>query len=268
MSWLVITDLDGTLLDDDYPYESAAQALDTLTLEFEDLRLALASSKTLAEMERLAKQSRSHMTLIFENGAGIAESSAAWTGTNDLNLTLLGTPYAEICGVLHELRHDDPGFAFRGFHEMSRHEVSELTGLDPDAAGLARNRLASEPLLWLGTTVALERFREALAERNLKLEKGGRFHLVTGPGGKRAALDRLLERLARADGDCPRIIACGDAPNDLELIDIADRALVFPQRNGSYLRGENDRVAHAAGPGPAEWLEGVRRILRTAPGAN
>lgn len=264
MSWLIVTDLDGTLLDDGYPYLEAERALDAVAADFEQIRVALASSKTLAEMRRLVTRTRRKPILIFENGAGVACPPDPAAAADDEDLMLLGTPYAEICGALHELR-QEPDFDFRGFHEMSRYEVAELTGLGMDEAALARRRLASEPLLWLGKPVALERFRGALADRGLDLLRGGRFHHVTGPGGKRAALDRLLERVARADGTSPRVIACGDAPNDLELIDVADRALVFPQRDGTYLRREDERIAHAPAAGPAEWLAGVRRLLRTAP---
>jgi mannosyl-3-phosphoglycerate phosphatase len=264
MNWLIATDLDGTLLDDAYGYAEAAAALDAIGEEFDDVAIVLASSKTLAEMLALAGLAVRPPMLIFENGAGFAVprlSSSAGDDAGDYDLTILGAGYAEICSALHEIS-AEAEFRFRSFHQMSRAEVAELTGLGMTEAALARRRLASEPLRWHGAPQALPRFVTALGARGLRLQRGGRFYHVTAAAAdKRHALDALLAKLDADYDVSPMLIACGDAPNDLELIDAADRALLFPQRDGTYLREADERIAHARTAGPADWLAGVRRII-------
>ena len=69
--WMVVTDLDGTLLDhDDYSWEPAAECVATLAEH--EVPLILASSKTLAEMRRLAGELELSQPLIVENGAAVA----------------------------------------------------------------------------------------------------------------------------------------------------------------------------------------------------
>ena len=162
--------------------------------------------------------------------------------------------------MLYELR-QEPGFLFRGFHQMSRAEVAELTGLSLQAASLARRRLASEPLIWGGTPEALALFSDALGEHDLRLQKGGRFHHVTSHVSKADALFRLLVRAGQTGQRAPSILACGDSPNDLELIDAADQALLFPQRDGRFLREASPTLHHAPVAGPSCWLSSVRKIL-------
>ena len=71
---LLATDLDGTLLDDDYLYEQAAEALDSLASTYPDAQTALVSSKTPAEMIELAQE--------------LYEASAKRVSTGELNRVL------------------------------------------------------------------------------------------------------------------------------------------------------------------------------------
>ena len=109
MSWLIVTDLDGTLLDDDYLNEQAAQALDTIADTYPDARIALASSKTPAEMIELAGRCRSDPILIYENGSGMAwrEPILCRPGAERIEgfeIESFGRPYAEVLAELRMLR--------------------------------------------------------------------------------------------------------------------------------------------------------------------
>lgn len=261
--WLVVTDLDGTLLDETYPVEAAAEALATLA-KARPVSIALASSKTLAEMQVLSALCPVPLFFLFENGAGVAWPTNSLADRGDVvvrthQVQRLGKDYVHIRFVLNQLRAQ--GFKFRGFGDMTDREVAERTGLGIPDAGRARQRVMTEPLLWQGTDVGLERFKQALKEKGLTLQLGGQFYHVSSANDKAAALTSLVSRLASSTGQTPKILACGDAPNDLAMLEAADRALVFPGSDSSYLAPRGVVVNQAVRAGPGEWLAGVLGLL-------
>ena len=272
MHWLIATDLDGTLLDDGYPIEAAAAAIDSLSglPPVSDgtvtLQVVLATSKTLAEGIPLASQCESQPILGFENGAGLAWPTAACArrGTHrqdGYEIECTGTDYRGIRKTLLRLR-VKPEYRFRGFGDMSPVEVAQRTGLDEDAATAAMQRMASEPLIWQGTASALRSFERDLDDLGLNLNLGGRFHHVTGCHDKAGAVAAIRQRLAHGQRGAIVTLACGDAPNDMEMLRAADFALVFPDGHGGYVLPEDATVSHAPGPGPEAWLKGVSRVIQ------
>ena len=265
--WLIATDLDGTLLDDSYPNREAADAIDQIQAAYPNVKVALVSSKTLEEMSRIADFVERKPFLIFENGGGVAWPLNYMVSCGDAQIAgyevkTLGMRYEEICCVLGKLR--SKGYDFCGFVDMSAEEVASLTRLTPADAELARGRLTSEPLVWQGDTESLHEFAEALREQGLTLQRGGRFYHVTSANDKIKALDYLRERIRYETGVQLRVLACGDAPNDLAMLDKADCALVFPDRDGKYLRESQAHIAHAPAAGPKTWLRGVSKLAATA----
>ncbi len=265
MNWLVVTDLDGTLLDDDYLYTQAAEALDTIACSYPDAQTALVSSKTPAEMIELAGRCKSEPILIFENGSGMAwrERVLCRPGNERLHgfeIECFGTPYPEVVKVLRDLRFRQD-FPFRGFSDMTPAEVAELTGLSYSGAVKARHRVGSEPILFSGSESVLENFRSALAGHDLELVLGGRFHHVGSNLNKGQAVGRLWRLLRFQFGIHPTTVACGDAPNDLEMMERADHAIVFPARGGGYLEPRNPNTQRAPVAGPSAWLDAVIDVL-------
>ena len=279
MHWLIATDLDGTLLDDGYPIEAAAAAIDSLpglapvSGGTVTLQVVLATSKTLAEGLRLAGQCASQPILAFENGAGLAWPTAACArrGTHrqdGYEIECTGTGYGDIRDTLLRLR-VKPEYRFRGFGDMSAAEVAKRTGLDEDAAAAAMQRMASEPLIWQGSAAALRSFERDLDDLGLNLDPGGRFQHVTGGRNKAGAVAAIRRRLACVRQGAIVTLACGDAPNDLEMLRTADFALVFPGRNGGYVLPEDAAVSHAPGAGPEAWLICVSRVIQSnSPGVD
>lgn len=262
--WLIATDLDGTLLDDSYPLSEAALVIDSVS-RAGNARVALASSKTLAELEVLAQRCATRPFLVFENGAGVAWPAgelpeAGSCRSNGYEAALCGRPYPELRAWLVTLR-ERRGFPFRGFGDLDADTIARLTGLDGSGAALARQRLLTEPIVWEGDAAGLAKFRRELESRSLRLVLGGRFHHVMPDVSKASAISRLRLWLQEVFGQAYSLIACGDAPNDREMLEIADRAVVFPGRDGGYLLPASDSVLHAAEPGPACWLASVERVL-------
>ena len=272
MHWLIATDLDGTLLDDDYPVAAAAAAIDGLfglpavTAGAVTLQVALATSKSLAECVRLAQRCARRPIIAFENGAGLAWPTAADKrggagGEDAYEWSCAGMDYGRIRAHLRKLR-SIPDYRFRGFGDMSPAEVAERTGLDAESAADAMRRKASEPLVWEGSPAALRSFADDLDGLGLSLALGGRFHHVTGHSSKAGALATIRRRAAACRRPAMTTLACGDAPNDVDMMRAADRALVFPGSNGSYVLPQGPTVTHAPGAGPDVWSRCVSSLIQ------
>ena len=265
---LVFTDLDGSLLDhDDYGFIEAQPALTQLRALH--IPLIPVTSKTLAEMRVLGGQLGTRHPLIVENGCvicvpeGYFPLPANCETVAGYRLLRLAPVYASLLAELQLLRREH-GFRFRGFHDMDAREVATGTGLDPASAELARRRLCSEPLVWEDTSAALARFRQALAARQLRLVRGGRFWHVLSHAGKGTAMQRL-QSLYREHG-LPSFtsLALGDSPNDCSMLQAADIAVVIRRRDGSVMDCKTTGpVIQTAEPGPAGWNTAVLQVLQT-----
>ena len=79
--------------------------------------------------------------------------------------------------------------------------------------------------------------------------------------------DRMREIAARyASGDqSPRMIALGDAPNDIEMLETADIGVIVANPHANPLPGldgeKAGRIARTQKPGPEGWNKSVLRII-------
>jgi len=252
---IVFTDLDGTLLDHEtYEWRRAEPAL--AALREHGIPLVPASSKTAAEIAPLrAELGFAHCPAIIENGAGILPAEGEDSANDDgCHRDLL----ARLDRVPADLR-----MKFTGFGEMGISGIMDATGLPEKAARLAADRRFSEPGLWTGTEDDKTRFAEALAGLGVHARAGGRF-LTLSFGGTKAG--RMAEIIAAFFGDGrPFIVALGDAPNDIEMLQAADRAFIVANPHGTplpHLAGEDDgTITRTAEPGPAGWNAAVLSAL-------
>jgi mannosyl-3-phosphoglycerate phosphatase len=176
----------------------------------------------------------------------------------------LSPAYADILQTAHGLR-TAHGFRFRGFSDMSAAEVAERTGLTPVLAQLAMHRLGSEPLLWLDTPSAFERFRALLASHGLQLAQGGRFWHLMGLHDKASAMQRLCEHY-RANGSARfQTVALGDSPNDIAMLQASDIPAVIRRSDGRCLSlPAGSRIPCSDLPGPGGWNQIMLHILDEA----
>ncbi|HSG88636.1 MAG TPA: HAD-IIB family hydrolase [Pseudomonadales bacterium] len=267
---LVFTDLDGTLLDDDYRFDAAASALERIRAL--RIPLILTSSKTLPEMRGLRVALRLDDPLIFENGAGVAIPRGHFDATLEaaagapLEVEVFGPTYAELRAILVDLR-ERHRYPFRGFGDMSPTEVARHTGLDEVSAARARHRSGSEPGLWQGSTAQREDFIRDLARHDLRAVQGGRF-LHVMPRVDKAEAMTYLTRLYRElwpDATLP-VIAAGDSPNDLDMLRAADRAVVIRRPDGRWMSVEKstarmEGIVRSQEPGPRGWAPSIHQIL-------
>lgn len=274
--WLVVTDLDGTLLDHhSYSAAPAQPSLDRLRRA--GIPVVLNSSKTRVELRQWMERLHLDGPLISENGACIempADWVDSWSGSgadhgtdsepNDdrsSRLVRLSPCYSDIVATLHRVR-DEHGFQFRGFADMSDQEVAELTGLSAEQAALARHRDGSEPLLWQGAEGLFNAFAAQLAGHGLKTLRGGRFwHVVGAQADKAYAVHRLVAFLKQHHWS-GQTLALGDAPNDHAMLAAVDQPVLVANPAAAPMPAiDNPRLYRSRLPGPQGWREAIDRLI-------
>ena len=255
---LIITDLDGSLIDHDtYSAEAAWPALRPARAA--GVSVVPCSSKTLAEMRRLAAElDLAPAPLIVENGSAVwfpagetrLPPGASHLGDGSALLTLGAT--ADWLRPRLGLVAAAAGITAKGFSRMTDAEVAHRTGLPLDMAVLARQRQFSEPFLCEDDEVSLRTLDTAARRVGARVTQGGRFFHLIGDTDKGAAVD--VVRVTRPPG--ARLLGLGDAPNDLSLLRAVDDAVIVPGGTGILhpdLVTALPQATHAPSTGPAGW---------------
>lgn len=265
---LVFTDLDGTLLDHrDYSWEKATPALEAL--ERKSCPVVINSSKTAAELIKLRQLINNHHPFVSENGS-VASIPVDYfscpdgdiNAKPDLETHIFSKPYKVVIDVLDDIRHSIK-FAFTGFNDMSVDEIISECGLTQQQARDAKQRDASEPILWLDTEDAFVQFQYLLAEKDLIVVKGGRFHHVMANVDKGKALLWLKRQYHTHQPKTEWVtIGVGDSFNDIKMLEAVDFPILvnnpeITQPNLSYL----PNIINSISAGPKGWNEAILSIL-------
>ncbi|CAA6807298.1 MAG: Mannosyl-3-phosphoglycerate phosphatase family [uncultured Thiotrichaceae bacterium] len=260
-NWIVFTDLDGTLLDhDNYSFEAALPAINALKAL--NIPIFLNSSKTISELTDISQQLDLNTSIIAENGSIIFDPQTQET-------TNLGVDYAKICALLDTLR-EEYSLEFAGFHDWDTDALQNLTGLDARSATKAKQRQASEPLLWQDSEDKFTLFSDTLKANHLKIIRGGRFWHVMGEADKVIAMQTLHTRYQKTTTTPITSIALGDSPNDNDMLCAADIGILVknPNSKGFHPTPKNDQLTpHIISTkeiGPAGWNEAILGLLETS----
>jgi mannosyl-3-phosphoglycerate phosphatase len=261
---LVVTDLDGTLLDEEtYAFDAARAALDALAGR--GVPLVLASSKTGREMQALSEALGVDCVLIVENGGAVivpAPRGSAGAGALEPDVELvLGVDRRVLVEQLADMARAT-GVAVRGFSSCSVDEIARLTGLTRGEAEAASDRRYDEPFL-AGDPGEVARLVGAASARGVRITRGGRFFHLSGPTDKGTALRALLGHW-RTQGRTFSTVGLGDAPNDGPLLRAVDRPIIVPRPGGSPdadLAALVPEAEIAPCPGPAGWNAAVLAVL-------
>lgn len=267
--WIVVTDLDGTLLDHrTYSWRAAASALDRLRRR--GIPVVLNSSKTRIEMQALRREMDNPHPFVTENGAAAYVpvdyfdhlASGRAQGEEMTVRQIFGPRHDELLHTLRGIRRRQ-GFRFEGFSDWTPQEIQDRTGLALDASTAAAQRDGSEPILWLDARPS-EQLAEALASHDLQLQAGGRFLHVMGQTDKGQATDWLLQSYWRVWPDVG-VVALGDSANDASMLRRADHAVILPKADGEVLDiGPHRSVLRPSAPGPDGWSQAIHQLLDAA----
>ncbi len=261
---LVFTDLDGTLLDHEtYDFAPATPALAALAAR--GIPVILTTSKTFPE--GCAWRQRLHLgdPFIIENGSALltpADTALPDDDERAFHWHVFGEHIARIRRVLADIETTD-AFRYRTLATLDPGELARLTGLDAAGARAAQARRFSEPLLWDDTAEQLAAFREHIARHGLTLTRGGRFHHVMGRTNKAVALARTREWYERTYAVSVRSIALGDSPNDAEMLNAADIAVIVRNDRAPAMSITAEQSIYTTRAGPAGWQEAFDVLLTT-----
>ncbi|TGN39844.1 HAD-IIB family hydrolase [Marinobacter confluentis] len=256
---IIFSDLDGTLLDhDNYDWSPARSAMERLAAS--EIPVVLNSSKTISEIRKVREQMGNQAPFIVENGAAVVIPANCF-GASDEQVKRFGAPRADVLALLARLREE--GFEFSGFADMSPAEISKHSRLSEAEAELARDRVATEPLLWHGDEESLAAFRQKLEAENCRLVQGGRFLHAMGNFDKADGVRFLLKKYKEQDPAGRMIaIALGDSPNDQHMLEEADIAVIVRGvHSDSVVLPSQSRAIRSLKPGPAGWNECVLNLL-------
>lgn len=264
--YLVVTDLDGTLLDHyDYSWNKAGNAL--AFLKENDIPVVINTSKTATEVITLQKSIGLHAAFIVENGSAIfIPDNLQSTSTLDLvkrngrRLKLLGQGKDFIVEKLREIR-ADAKWRFEGFSDWSTEKIIEATGLSQEAAAEASQREFSEPLIWQDSEENYKAFCLLIAGLGLKILKGGRFIHVLGETDKGKAALWLKSFYEQQHNTRYKLIALGDGPNDVDMLNASDIAVVVKSPAHAFPTiKRTEAVIFTKAYGPEGWNEAINTL--------
>ena len=271
---VVYTDLDGTLLDH-YTY-AFNEALETIkSLKARGVHIVPCTSKTRAETVKLMRDLELEGPMIVENGAaiwvpddwGLTKPEGA---DEDVDARAWSHCFGPARGMIRRqlaILNIEWGNRYQSLCEISDKQVMALTGLDAASAARAKDRHYCETLVWLGTPADRLVFAEQVEALDLRCVQGGRFVHVLGRGGKGHAMSWLHHKI-RAElpsFEAAVSVAAGDAENDVEMLEVADLALIVrspvhdppaPKRATGMVISDNF--------GPAGWAEGIEALVARA----
>ncbi|WP_432695961.1 HAD-IIB family hydrolase [Marinobacterium sp. YM272] len=262
---LIVTDLDGTLLDHDtYSFEAALPALERCRAAA--LPVVPNTSKTRAELMLLRDRLDSSDPFVIENGSAICipeqqiQLHGEDTSFNEGFVELpLGVELDEIRSILTPLRER---FSFETFADWSLDQLVSNTGLAREEAEAAALRRYSEALLWKDSDANKKLFIEELKKQGLHALQGGRFLSVLGAeADKGAALERLKQLYRPVLGDTPTVIALGDSHNDEAMLNAADIAVIIANPASKTPEVNAPEVIYSKASGPAGWNEVIQTLL-------
>lgn len=270
--YIISTDLDGTLLDHNtYKFNKAAPALEYC----DDMQIPIIfnTSKTFSETEKLRKQLNNNHPFIIENGAAVyipkeyfelpEPTSVPRFDAGEYWVYKFGINRSEILSRLTTFAASHP-YNYKGFKSTTSRDLSKDTGLTLEQAAAAKERQFSEPVAWLDNKEKLNEFSQHLNLFGLNCIQGGRYSHVIGQTNKAKPLLFLKELYEQKYNNSQILISLGDSPNDREMLECADIAVVIesPSHQDPVLN-THPHLIRSRFQGPMGWNESMLNLLQT-----
>lgn len=279
VSYIVSTDLDGTLLDHhDYSWHAAQAALELCHKR--QIPVIINTSKAASEVVTILGDLGFSAPFIVENGSALIiprdiinnvdclmREELRASMIDDHVIITFGTERDRILEFINLMR-DTKGWCFEGFSDWSIEQISQKTGLSLDNAQRASFKKYSEPFVWNDTQANLVEFKKCVAEAGFRCMQGGRFFHIQGQTTKAQPLMWLKNNLSyiieNVDGNSStKLICLGDNHNDVDMLNIADYPVCIRSPVAQYPELTTSKtVIYTHYFGPKGWDEAINAILR------
>lgn len=247
---IFFTDLDGTLLDYNYSFKNALQALKRLKQK--KIPLIICTSKTRVEIEYYRKLLENKEAFVSENGAAVFVPKELFEfkipfskETEKYFVFEFGTVVGKIKECVKEIQEN--GIEIKAFTEMPVDELMKETGLTEKLAGMAKKREYSETIE-LVNEEKLNELKEIIKRHKLNLIKGTRFYSITGRNDKGKAVKLLKKWYEKKLGKL-KAVAFGDSENDFEMLLAVQKGFLVQKKNGEYASQKFEKAAGIASKG-------------------
>jgi len=252
---VVFTDLDGTLLDDNYSFEDAIPGLKLLR-EY-NVPLIYCSAKTKAEQEVIREKMGINDPFIVENGSAIYITKGHFKSVhakdaNGYEVVVLGIESSRIIEEIKRLR---KRFKIRNYYFMSDEEVAEVTGLSLEDAKRAKMREFGETIV-KAEEGALEELR-----KKFEVVHGGRFIQVYGKGADKGKAVRILTEMYRKEFGDVKTVGIGNAQNDLPMLKAVQYPAIVKNSDGTWADINIENLYREERRGPSGWAEVVKKFV-------
>ena len=144
---------------------------------------------------------------------------------------------------------------------MTQLQQSYYTGIKLGSLEEGLLRKYAEPFIWMGNKEKLKEFKHILNEEGLSIITGARLLHLTGLNSKGDAMSKLVEELKLQGLKDIATIACGDSPNDVSMLELADYAVVIrlPDKKNMTLSRTNNK-SNSKNIAPGGWKEALEEI--------
>jgi len=262
--WIIVTDLDGTLINHhDYSVECAISFINELKQK--NIPVIFNTSKTFNESVELQKKLNIDEPFIVENGSCIYYPKSAYKNppVNSIDkdthwAQIIGKQQSDIRSLLNKIDIDKSNYKL--LSECSISEAVELTGLNNTQAALAIEREFSEPLVWLSSDKDFIHFKKTIEELNFNILQGGRFQHILGNCDKGIATQKLIKSYSKRN-KIIRTIILGDSANDAAMMDIADISIIVNSPSNSQLENLVKADYKTTKEAPQGWVDGIQNAL-------
>ena len=263
IQFIVYTDMDGTLLDENYSYDDAKKAI--YLLQISKTPIVLCTSKTRSEIEVYRNKIGIYDPFISENGAAIYIPNDYFdfeyeydNKIKDFYVIELGTPYEILRNTLEKIK-ENCDCKITGFGDMSAEEVSKDCDLDLESSKLAKCREYDEAFRMEGDE---EKVFHLIEENGLHYTRGGRYFHIMGDSDKGKAV-QILTELYKRQRKKIRTIGLGDSLNDLPMLLAVDIPILVKKPNDEHDPNINSPgILKADGIGPKGWNKAILEVLK------
>ena len=265
---LIFTDLNDTLLDRNYDFSAAAEAL--ALLREHGIPLIINTSKSRTQTEIYRKKLNVNYPVIVENGGAVYFPEGSFPcdripiGCQEEESAWIWRLSREAESLLPELQRCaySVGAKIEVIYDIPVPRIMELTGMSAEESQASMQR---EHTLYFLCHNKRDELFSALRETGLKPAWGSYFCHLGSINDKGTALEKVVD-LYRQVGDSEVISAAfGDNHNDITMFQAADHAFLVEEPGGGY-RNEVDLkwINRVRGVGPIGWNRGVLDFISIA----